>query len=260
MRTGRLLLGTNWKMNKTIRESVDYTRRLLGLLEGLGRSDAIQVFVIPPYTAIEAVKRASEGRLWVGAQNMPWAERGAYTGEISAPMLQELGVDLVELGHAERRRYFNETDADVNRKVHAALRHGLRPLVCVGEQAEDKRRGVGRETVRNQVRTIFAEVEASRASHLIVAYEPVWAIGADGADIGMDYVREVQNHIRATLEEMLGSSAAALVPVIYGGDVNLRNAASLVLESGTDGLFIGRAALEAENFAELIRTSLQATG
>jgi triosephosphate isomerase len=247
-------------MNKTVREAIDYTRRLLELLEGLDRSDAVQVFVVPPFTAIESVKRASEGKLWVGAQNMHWAERGAYTGEISAPMLQELGVDLVELGHAERRRYFNETDADVNRKVHAALRHGIRPLVCVGEQAEDKRRGVGRETVRNQVRTVFAEVEASRVSQLIVAYEPVWAIGADSADIGMDYVREVQNHIRATLEEMLGPSAAALVPVIYGGDVNLRNAASLVTESGTDGLFIGRAALEAENFAELIRTALQVIG
>lgn len=247
-------------MNKTVREAIDYTRRLLGLLEGFDWSGAVQVFVVPPFTAIEAVKRASEGKLWVGAQNMHWAERGAYTGEISALMLQELGVDLVELGHAERRRYFNETDADVNRKVHAALRHGLRPLVCVGEQAEDKRRGAGRETVRSQVRTVFAEVEASRASHLIVAYEPVWAIGADSADIGMDYVREVQNHIRATLEEMLGPSAAALVPVIYGGDVNLRNAASLVTESGTDGLFIGRAALEAENFAELIRTALQLIG
>ncbi len=260
MRTSRLFVGTSWKMNKTVREAIDYTRRLLELLEGLDRSDAVQVFVVPPFTAIAAVKRASEGKMWVGAQNMHWAERGAYTGEISAPMLQELGVDLVELGHAERRRYFNETDADVNRKVHAALRHGLRPLVCVGELAEDKRRGVGRETVRNQVRTAFAEVEASRASHLIVAYEPVWAIGADSADIGMDYVREVQNHIRATLEEMLGPSAAALVPVIYGGDVNLRNAASLVRESGTDGLFIGRAALEAENFAELIRTALQVIG
>jgi len=260
MRAGRLLLGAGWKMNKTIRESVDYTRRLLGLLEGLERSDETQVFLIPPYTAIEAVKRASEGKLWVGAQNMHWAESGAYTGEISASMLEELGVDLVELGHAERRRYFNETDADVNRKVHAALRHGLRPLVCVGERAEDKRQGAGKETVRNQVRASFADVEASRASRLIVAYEPVWAIGAEGADIGMDYVREVQNQIRATLEEMLGPSAAALVPVIYGGDVNLRNAASLVTESGTDGLFIGRAALQAENFAGLIYSALQAAG
>jgi len=146
----------------------------------------------------------------------------------------------------------------VNRKVLAALRHGIRALVCVGEQAEEKRRGAGKERVGNQVRAIFAEVEASWASHLIVAYEPVWAIGAVGADIGMDYVREIRNHIRATLAEMLGPSAA-LVPVIYGGDVNLRNAAALVLESGTDGLFIGRAALEAEDFAELIRTCLQAT-
>ncbi len=259
MRNGRLLLGTNWKMNKTIRESVDYTRQLLGRLAKLDRSDAAQVFLIPPYTAIEAVKRASEGRLWVGAQNMHWAEHGAYTGEISALMLEELGVDLVELGHAERRRYFNETDADINRKVHTALQHGLRPLVCVGEQLEDKRRGIGAEVVKNQLRTIFAGVDAASAPRLIVAYEPVWAIGAESAEIGMDYVRDMQTHIRSTLEELLGPSAAA-VPVIYGGDVNLRNAATLVSESGTDGLFIGRAALEAESFAGLIRASLQALG
>lgn len=257
MKNGRLLLGTNWKMNKTIRESVDYTRRLLELVSAFDGAERAQIFLIPPYTAIEAVKRASEGRLWVGAQNMHWAEHGAYTGEISARMLEELGVDLVELGHAERRRYFNETDAELNRKVQTALRHGLRPLVCVGEQLEDKQRGMGKVTVKNQLRTIFAGVESASAPRLIVAYEPVWAIGAEGADIGMDYVREIQAHIRTTLEETLGPGAAA-VPVIYGGDVNLRNAAALVSESATDGLFIGRAALDAENFARLIQASLQA--
>ncbi len=258
MRTGRLLLGTNWKMNKTIREAVEYTRRLLAQLETIDGSEAAQVFLIPPYTAIEAVKRASDGRLWVGAQNMHWAESGAYTGEISAVMLEDLGVDLVELGHAERRRYFHETDAEINRKVHAALRHGFRALVCVGEQIEDKRRGNGSLIVQNQVRTVFADVHADSASRLIVAYEPVWAIGAEQADIRMEYVREIQDHIRAALMETFGASAAATVPVIYGGDVNLRNASTLVSESGTDGLFIGRAALEADNFAALIRASLQA--
>ena len=258
MRPDRLLLGTNWKMNKTIRESVEYTRRLLELLATIEGSEAIQVFLIPPYTAIEAVKRASDGRLWVGAQNMHWAECGAYTGEISAVMLEELGVDLVELGHAERRRYFHETDAEINRKVHTALKHRIRALVCVGEQLEDKRRGNGQAIVRAQVRTVFADVTADSASRLIVAYEPVWAIGAEQADIRMDYVREIQDNIRAALREIFGVSAAAAVPVIYGGDVNLRNATALVTESGTDGLFIGRAALEAESFAALIRASIQA--
>ena len=189
---------------------------------------------------------------------MHWAECGPYTGEISAVMLEELGVDLVELGHAERRRYFHETDAEINRKVHAALRHGLRALVCVGEQLEDKQRGNSQVIVGNQVRTVFADVPPDCAWRLIVAYEPVWAIGAEQADIGMEYVREIQDDIRATLQEIFGASAGATVPVIYGGDVNLRNAAALVSESGTDGLFIGRAALEAESFAELIRASVQA--
>jgi len=258
MRTGRLLLGTNWKMNKTIREAVDYTRRLLERLETLDGADAAQIFLIPPYTAIQAVKQTSDGRLWVGAQNMHWAECGAYTGEISAVMLAELGVDLVELGHAERRRYFHETDAEINRKVHTALRHGFQALVCIGEQLEDKRRGNGLAIVRDQVRTVFAGVDADSASRLIVAYEPVWAIGAEQADIRMEYVREIQDYIRATLDEIFGASAGTTVPVIYGGDVNLRNAAALVKESGTDGLFIGRAALEAENFAALIQASLKA--
>ncbi|MFB3922252.1 MAG: triose-phosphate isomerase [Terriglobia bacterium] len=257
MSNGRRFVGTSWKMNKTAREAADYTRRLRELLEGIERTDLVQIFIVPPFTAIEAVKRASDGRFWVGAQNMHWAEYGAYTGEISAIMLEELGVELVELGHAERRRYFHETDADVGRKVQAALRHRIRPLVCVGEQAEEKRRGNGLAIVREQVRAAFAGVPADGVARLMVAYEPVWAIGADNADIRMDYVRDIQNHIRATLGELLGT-AGAQVPVLYGGDVNLRNAAPLLRESGTDGLFIGRAALDPDNFAALIRAALQA--
>jgi triosephosphate isomerase len=155
MNSHRILFGTNWKMNKTRQEASDSTSRLLELLETTRGIEQAQVFVIPPFTAIDAVKRASGGKLWTGAQNMHWAKWGAYTGEISAPMLIELGVDLVQLGHAERRRYFNETDTEVNRKVHSALRYALRPLICVGEQAEDKEFGVARETLSRQIKIVL---------------------------------------------------------------------------------------------------------
>ena len=151
MNPPRLYLGSGWKMNKTVREAVDYVARLLAILPTLEGVDQVQLFVVPPFTALEAVKRQSGERLWVGAQNMHWAEKGAYTGEISAAMLAELNVDLVELGHAERRRYFNETDADINRKVQAALAHGLRPLLCVGETLEEKQAHAEHETVGRQL-------------------------------------------------------------------------------------------------------------
>ena len=147
-KNGPILFGSNWKMNKTASEALDYVQRLLELLDKAENiEDRAQVFLIPPFTAIEAVKRASLGRFLVGAQNMHWEDSGAHTGEISAPMLCELGVDLVELGHADRRQYFNENNVCVSRKVRTALRHNLRPLVCVGESAEDRDFGVEKETV-----------------------------------------------------------------------------------------------------------------
>ena len=163
-------------MNHTIRQAVDYTGSLLAHLDAIGASDSFQVFVIPPFTAIDAVKRAAGGRFWVGAQNMHWATHGAFTGEISAPMLSELGVDLVELGHAERRMYFNETDEDIQRKVQAALEFNMRPLVCVGEAEH----GTGKAVVERQLRRAFQGVPVAMAGRLMVAYEPVWAIGEHG--------------------------------------------------------------------------------
>src|SRR6266481_4294678 len=168
----RILLGTGWKMNKTAREGADYAQRLVKVLDDSSGLDDIQLFVIPPFTAIEAVKRASAGRFWVGAQNMHWEEWGAYTGEISAPMLRELGVDLVELGHAERRRYFNETDECVQRKVHSSLKHGIPPLVCIGERLEEREGGIEKEVIGRQLKVAFSGVAPKHASRLMVAYEP----------------------------------------------------------------------------------------
>ena len=247
----RILLGTGWKMNKTAREGADYAQRLVKVLDDTSGLDDIQLFVIPLFTAIEAVKRASAGRFWVGAQNMHWEEWGAYTGEISAPMLEELGVDLVELGHAERRRYFNETDECVQRKVHTALRHGIRPLVCIGERLEERESGIEKDIIRRQLKVAFGGVAARHASMLMVAYEPVWAIGEHGTAASVADVRTMSGHIRGLLEEIFGADASS-VPVLYGGTVDVTNCSELLTAGGIDGLFIGRAAWSVEGFASLI--------
>jgi len=251
MNRGHILLGAGWKMNKTAREAADYAQRLLKVLDDTRGLDDIQLFVIPPFTAIEAVKRASAGRFWVGAQNMHWEEWGPYTGEISAPMLEELGVDLVELGHAERRRYFNETDDCVQRKVHTALKHGIRPLVCIGERLDERESGLEKEIISRQLKFAFGGVAAKHASMLMVAYEPVWAIGEQGTAASIEVVRIMNGHIRGLLEEIFGPDASS-VPVLYGGTVDVNNCSELLTAGGIDGLFIGRAAWNVDGFARLI--------
>jgi len=258
MDSHRILFGVTWKMNKTRQEASDYTRRLLELLATIPGIEQAQVFVIPPFTSIDVVKQPSQGKFWTGAQNMHWAEAGAYTGEISAPMLVDLGVDLVELGHAERRRYFHETDADINRKVQSALRSALRPLICVGEQAEDKEFGVGRETLARQIKIALRGVDPQQAPKLIIAYEPVWAIGRDSASANPEYVRTMREYIGSILTGLFGPEISKCVPVIYGGDVNAGNSAALLKEGQVDGLFVGRAGWEADAFANLIRNALEA--
>jgi triosephosphate isomerase len=253
----RLFLGTGWKMNKTVREAVDYTHRLVDNLDAIPGHDPFQLFVVPPFTAIEAVKGVAGGRFWVGAQNMHWAKQGAFTGEISAPMLSELGVDLVELGHAERRMYFNETDEAIHRKVEAALEFNIRPLVCIGEQREERERGSGHDVVAQQLRRALQGIPAQMVSRLMVAYEPVWAIGEHGTDATADDLRVMQEHIRGTLAELFTASAAS-IPLLYGGTVNELNAVNLLVEGGVDGLFIGRAAWQADGFAGIIRACVNA--
>jgi L-erythrulose 1-phosphate isomerase len=258
MNKQRVFFGANWKMHKTRQEAVDYINSLQGLLQAMRDIEQAQIFVLPPFTAIDAAKRASAGKLWIGAQNMHWAESGAYTGEISASMLEELRVDLVQLGHVERRRYFNETDAEVNCKVHAALSHGLRPLVCVGEQAEDKASGVAREVLGRQVRVALKGVKPQEVPSLMIAYEPVWSVGVEGAHVSADYVRTIREYIRGILSEQFGPEGSARVPIIYGGAVNEDNCATILIKGQVDGLFVGRVGREADTFANLVRICLRA--
>jgi len=258
MNKRRVFFGANWKMHKTRQEAVDYINRLQELLKAIPGIEQAQVFVLPPFTAIESARRANAGKLWIGAQNMHWAEWGAYTGEISAPMLEELRVDLVELGHVERRRYFHETDGEVNGKVHAALRHGLRPLVCVGELAEEKASGRAQEVLGRQLRIALKGVKTQEASRLMIAYEPVWSVGVEGVSVPPDYVRTIREYTLGILSEQFGSEASAQIPIIYGGAVNAENCATILIDGCADGLFVGRAGWEADAFANLIRICLHA--
>jgi len=248
----KILLGTNWKMHKTLSEAAEYSQRLAALMGSLPTNGRLQVFVIPPFTSIETVKKFSMGRFLVGAQNVHWAEWGAFTGEISAPMLRELEVDLVLLGHAERRQHCNETDQAINRKLQTSLRYNFRPLLCVGERQEDKDYGVEQEVLGRQLRIALKDVKPSDTSGLIIAYEPVWAIGEKGAAADVRYLDKMLRHIRHLLNEILGDSPGAAIPVVYGGSVNPNNAPEILAHCGTDGLFVGRAAWEIPGMAQLI--------
>ena len=242
-------IGTSWKMNKTLPEALAFADALSRALPDV--DPAIQPFVIPPFTAARQVKAALAGtRAKVGAQNMHWEDEGAWTGEISPLMLKDCGLDMVELGHSERREHFGETNRTVGLKTAAALRHGLLPLVCVGETLAERDAGRADEVLREQVLSALQFLDSAALSQpVLLAYEPVWAIGVNGIPASADYAGRQQ--------QLIGDAAASVLrsrpPVLYGGSVNRDNAARLIAEPGIDGLFVGRAAWQADGYIEIMR-------
>ncbi len=235
------LFGTNVKMHQTVRDSIAY----VDALAALRHAGDLAFFVVLPFTSLASiVDRAHQAGIWVGAQNMHWANHGEFTGEISAAMLRDIGVDLVLLGHAERRHVFNESDFDVRRKIEAALGNGLRVLLCVGETAEERRAGTGAHSVVRQLQTALNGLPDSSA--VIIAYEPVWAIGIDGVAADSATIREAVESIR---------TISGALPVLYGGSVTAASAAAFAGVTGIDGLFVGRAARTAAGFAEVARAA-----
>ncbi|CAI9121311.1 triose-phosphate isomerase [Brytella acorum] len=238
-------VGTSWKMNKTLPEA-------LAFCEGLRTAqdvDGIQRFIIPPFTAAREVKTAlADTSVRVGAQNMHWADAGAWTGEISAPMLVDCGLDLVELGHSERREYFGETDETVGLKVAAALRHGLIPLICIGETLRDKESGRADEVLEREVRGALAHVKHGEAATILFAYEPVWAIGENGIPASADYADERHARIIDVTADCVGRP----LPCLYGGSVNPGNCAELAASPHIDGLFIGRSAWNVSGYLDIL--------
>jgi triosephosphate isomerase len=241
-------IGTSWKMNKTLAEALVFA-------EGLRASEAsrdsrIQRFVIPPFTAVREVKAMLAGTsVKVGAQNMHWADDGAWTGEVSPPMLVDCGLDLVELGHSERRAHFGETDATVGLKVEAAVRHGLIPLICIGETLEERQAGRATAVLEAQVRGALGRLSgAQKGAPVLLAYEPVWAIGVNGIPATSDYADARQAEIIAVAQDVLGHR----IPCLYGGSVNPDNCAELVACPHVDGLFIGRSAWQVQGYLDIL--------
>ncbi len=254
--TRKIYFGTNTKMYMTIAKTVNFVTELQQRTKEISR-DRVTLFVIPSFTALDAANRCiSPERIRLGAQNMCWEDAGPFTGEISPLMLKEVGVQIVEIGHSERRHVFLETDEMENQKVRCALRHGLTPLLCIGETAEEKRHGLSYEVLRKQLKHGLFGVTSRQARNLMIAYEPVWAIGAKGVPAPKEYVSRQHAVIRALLVECFGRHVAESVPLLYGGSVNKENAVEIKRQDNVDGLFIGRSAWDAANFEEIIRKVL----
>ena len=250
----KLYFGSNLKMYKNIQDTVAYLQRLVENTKDISR-DEIELFIIPSYTTLEsATSKIDRKYVKLGAQNMSWEDQGQFTGEISPLMLKELGLDLVMIGHSERRHVFGETDVEENKKVKAALNHGFTTLLCIGETAEEKKFGISAEVLRTQLKIGFHNVPAKQANNIWVAYEPVWSIGVNGTPASADYAEEMHKVIKNCLREIFGE-AADEIPVLYGGSVNPGNANELIVQPSIDGLFTGRAAWDADKFNMLIRNA-----
>lgn len=242
-------VGTSWKMNKTLAEALQFANALAVFVPDFDQ--AIQPFVIPPFTAVRGVKAAlAMTRVKVGAQNMHWADAGAWTGEVSPLMLKDCGLDLIELGHSERREHFGETNATVGLKTAAAVRHGFVPLICVGETLTEREDGRAEAVLTAQVLGALQGLKGDElAAEILFAYEPVWAIGEKGIPASADYADRQQ----ALIKQVAGSRLPDTPPVLYGGSVNPGNAAELISQPHVDGLFIGRSAWQAEGYIDILK-------
>ena len=252
----KLYLGTNTKMYKNIAQTSAFLHQLKALTQDLPR-DNLELFVIPSFTALERAKVCA-GHIRIGAQNLGWEDEGQFSGEISPLMLREVGIDLVMIGHSERRHILLETDEMERRKVACALRHGITPLLCVGETGEQKELGISDEILAAQVKIALHGLTPEQAARVRIAYEPVWAIGVGGIPATADYASQRHQQIRAVLAALFGAETAAQIPLLYGGSVNPENAVELSRMPDIDGLFIGRSAWDAARFNGIIRDVLAA--
>jgi len=243
----------NWKMHKTVEEA-----RLLvaEMLDDLQFIQGVEKVLCPPFTALLPVSAMLAGTdIGVGAQNMHWEEEGAFTGEVSPRMVAEFARYVI-LGHSERRAYFGETDETVNRKVAAAFAHNLVPIVCVGETLEEREAGKTDAVVQRQVRGALEGLSPELASGVVMAYEPVWAIGTGRAATPEDAARVIEHNIRGTLAEMFGDEVAQAVRVLYGGSVKPHNAAEFFASPQIDGALVGGASLKADQFVAIVRAAV----
>ena len=244
------LVAGNWKMNKTVAEARDLVSKMSAPLDAI--SDVERV-LCPPYTALNAVASMVEGTgIGVGGQNIHWEEKGAFTGEVSAGMIKEL-CRYVIIGHSERRTYFGETDETVNKKVVAALKAGLTPIVCVGETLDQYESGQTAEVVRRQIKNGLAGMGAADAAKIVIAYEPVWAIGTGKASSGENANYVHQKVIRPALSELFGTEGAEAIRILYGGSVTAANASEFFGYADIDGALVGGASLKPDEFVAITK-------
>ncbi|NLM61570.1 MAG: triose-phosphate isomerase [Clostridiales bacterium] len=250
----KTIIAGNWKMNKTASEAKAFLEELKAQV---GRVKWCEVVVCVPFVNIPMARRVlKDCRIAVGAQNVHHEQSGAYTGEVSAEMLKDLGVKYVIIGHSERRQYFGETDALVNRKVHAALNAGLRPIVCVGESLEQREAGITNELVTMQVKAALAGVTVDKVRQIVFAYEPIWAIGT-GKTATAEQANEICELIRATIRKIYGARIARAITIQYGGSMNAKNAFELLAQPDVDGGLIGGASLKVPDFTAIVNAANQ---
>lgn len=251
----RKLIAGNWKMNKTAADGVALAK---DVANAVGQQNSVDVVVCPPFTALESVSKVLDGtQVKLGAQNMHAEASGAFTGEISAPMLRSLFVNYVILGHSERRTLFGETDAAVRLKLLAALKNQLRPILCVGETLAEREAGKTLQVIQTQTEAALEGTSKEQAGQIVIAYEPVWAIGT-GKVATADQAQEVHAFIRGLLVKRYGDSLAQKVRILYGGSMKPANAPELLRQKDIDGGLIGGAALEARSFVELVEAAVAA--
>jgi triosephosphate isomerase len=245
----------NWKMNLTRPEARELARKIAAAMPGL---QGCTIVLIPPFTALDEVGAALAGsEVRLGAQDLFWEDKGAYTGEVSAPMLKDAGCAHVLVGHSERRQVFGETDGAVNRKVRAALRSGLSPIVCVGEVLEEREGGRTMARIDAQLEAGLRDLSPAELGNVVLAYEPVWAIGT-GKTASPGQAEEVHAHIRGRLEERYGNAEASCAIILYGGSVKPANSYPLFKQKNIDGFLVGGASLDAGDFAGIAGEALRA--
>lgn len=250
------LFGTNLKMHQTPHQTRAFIHALRERLTAVPNAGQAALWIAPPYTSIEAAAEAAQGsRIMIGAQNMHWADEGAFTGEISPPMLKACGAEFVMLGHAERRTLFGETDYALNKKVLAAARHGLKIMLCVGEPSAVKEAGAGADYVAQQLKLDLRGFEAF--DHLLVLYEPIWSVGAGGTPADPTYVSSAFDNIRCVLCHLCGAAGEG-VPLLYGGSVDAANCAQYARLAQAAGMGVGRAGWNVESFIAVLTNALAA--
>ena len=244
------LIAANWKMYKTPEQTLAFFQEFLPLVSDHTRDEIV---VCAPFVDLHsAVAAAAGSNVFVGAQNMHWEKEGAFTGEISAPMLNAIGVTHVIIGHSERRQYFNETDDTVNRKLELALESGLTPIVCVGEVLEEREAGLTEDVLRRQCMRAFNGISAKKAARMTIAYEPVWAIGT-GLTAMPETAADAHSVIRHEAAKAFGDDFAANLRILYGGSVKPDNATALMAEEEIDGALVGGASLDPKNFTKIVK-------